>query len=51
MSFTDPAFPPLEPSRRWARGRAGWGWMELAASHAAPVTVPDEVARLLAGIG
>ena len=51
ISFTDPAFPSQEPSRQWARGRAGWGWMELAVGHAAPVTAPDEVARLLAGVG
>ncbi|WP_084113112.1 alpha/beta fold hydrolase [Belnapia moabensis] len=50
VSFTNPASPPQESSRQWARGRAGWGWMELAVGHAAPVTAPDEVARLLAGI-
>ena len=51
VAFTDPAFPAQEPSRRWARGRPGWNWMELAVGHAAPVTAPDEVARLLAGLG
>jgi pimeloyl-ACP methyl ester carboxylesterase len=51
VAFTNPAFPAQEPSRRWAHGRPGWGWMELAAGHAAPVTAPDEVAQLLSGIG
>ena len=48
---TTPPFAPMEASRRWARGREGWNWVELAASHVAPNTVPEEVARLLAGIG
>ncbi len=49
--FTSPPYTAFEGMRRWARGREGWNWVELAASHVAPVTVPDEVARLLAGIG
>jgi pimeloyl-ACP methyl ester carboxylesterase len=49
--FTSPAFAATEQSRRWVRGQEGWDWVELAAGHLAPVTAPDEVARLLAGIG
>lgn len=48
---TSPPFPPMEASRHLAKGREGWGWAELAASHNTLITVPDEVARLLAGIG
>lgn len=51
VSLTSPANPSQEPSRRWARGRPGWDWVELAQGHVAPATAPDEVARLLAGLG
>ncbi len=51
VHFTAPPFPPTEASRRWARGRDGWSWIELPAGHAGHATAPDEVARLLAGIG
>ncbi len=49
--FTTPSFALTEPSRRWARGRDGWDWAELPAGHVAQFTAPEEVARLLAGIG
>ena len=51
VHFTSPPYTPFEGDRRWARGREGWNWVELAGSHVAPNTMPDEVARLLAGIG
>ena len=51
VHFNSPPFPPMEASRRWARGREGWNWMELAGSHNGLITVPDEVTRVLAGIG
>ena len=44
---TDPPNAALEFSRRWARGREGWGWAEVATSHNAMVREPDLVARLL----
>jgi hypothetical protein len=50
VHFNAPAYAPMEASRRWARGRQGWGWTELAASHTGLITVPDEVTRLLAEI-
>lgn len=49
--FTSPPFAGTEQSRRWVRAQEGWDWAELAAGHVAPATAPDEVARLLAGIG
>ena len=48
---TTPPYAATEASRRWARGREGWNWVELAAGHAALTTAPDEVAGLLAGFG
>ena len=51
VAFTNPAFPSPEPSRRWARTKPSWAWMELAAGHAAPIIVPDKVAEVLGSIG
>ena len=51
VAFTNPAFSAPEPSRRWAQNQPGWAWVELAAGHAAPITVPDKVAGLLGSIG
>ena len=45
-----PPFPAIEGMRRWVRGQEGWSWVEMAASHFAPITVPDEVTKLLDGI-
>jgi hypothetical protein len=50
VAFTQPAFPGPEPSQRWARAQQG-SWMELPSGHDAPITVPDQVAELLSGIG
>jgi pimeloyl-ACP methyl ester carboxylesterase len=51
VAFTSPALPAIEPSRRWVRAQEGWDWTEIAAGHGAPVSVPDDVARLLAAAG
>jgi pimeloyl-ACP methyl ester carboxylesterase len=51
LSCTAPQFAANEASRRWVGSQDGWGWVELAAGHCAHVTVPEDVARLLAGIG
>ncbi|MBV1800317.1 alpha/beta fold hydrolase [Siccirubricoccus sp. G192] len=51
VALTRPPYSFIEPSRRWVRSQAGWDWVELAASHLAPVTAPEEVARLLAAFG
>ena len=51
VSCTAPHFGPVEPCRRWVKSQEGWGWVELAAGHCANVTVPEDVARFLAGIG
>ncbi len=44
-----PANPRIETSAQRARA-AGWRYHELAAGHAAPVTAPRELARLLLAI-
>jgi len=49
--FTSPPFAGTEQSRRWVRAQDGWDWAELAAGHVAPATAPEEVTRLLAGLG
>lgn len=51
VSCTAPQYAAIEASRRWVRSQDGWGWVELAAGHCANVTVPEDVVRLLAGIG
>ncbi|MDB4874907.1 MAG: salicylate esterase [Gemmatimonadetes bacterium] len=50
VSFTSPPLPTIEASRRLARSQPGWKWLEIGAGHAAPVTAPDDVARLLANV-
>jgi pimeloyl-ACP methyl ester carboxylesterase len=51
VSCTTPAIASMEASRRYARKRDDWTCVDLAAPHNAMVTVPDEVAALLDGIG
>jgi pimeloyl-ACP methyl ester carboxylesterase len=43
----DPVYAPLEQSRRWAQGRPGWQWAEIATGHDAMVTAPAALARML----
>jgi pimeloyl-ACP methyl ester carboxylesterase len=50
IACTDPALANIEPSHRWARGRPGWTWLEIATGHDAMVTAPAELTRLLEGI-
>ena len=47
LCCTDPIYGPLESSRRWAKGRPGWAWQEIATGHDAMVTAPDQLARML----
>ncbi len=47
VACTDPVYPWLEPCRRWARGRPGWSWAEVATGHDAMVSAPDALATLL----
>lgn len=47
VACTAPEYSPLEPARRWARGRPGWQWRELATGHDAMVTAPGPLADLL----
>lgn len=44
---TEPVYAPLAPSRDRARQVPGWNWRDLAASHDAMVTHPQETAALL----
>ena len=48
---TNPSYAALEPSRRWVKAQTGWRWMEIATGHDAMVTAPDELARMLVGVG
>ena len=50
VACTDPIYPWLEPCRTWARGRPGWGLMEIAAGHDAMISAPAELAALLVRI-
>ncbi|MFO1049063.1 MAG: alpha/beta fold hydrolase [Geminicoccaceae bacterium] len=50
IACLDPALATIEPSRRWARAQAGWGWHELRTGHDAMVTAPAELVRLLGAI-
>ncbi len=51
VSYTDPALASIEPSRRRARAKAGWRYVELAVPHDVEVPTPEKVVELLAGIG
>jgi len=45
-----PSYGPVESSRTWVRQQGTWQWGEVAASHDAMVSHPEEVAQaLLAG--
>lgn len=44
---TDPVYAPLDASRRWARGRPGWAWHEIATGHDVMVTAPGPLAAFL----
>ncbi|HTE44430.1 MAG TPA: alpha/beta hydrolase [Gemmatimonadaceae bacterium] len=50
VAFTSPALPEVDVSRRLAARQRTWKTVPIAAGHAAPVTVPDDVARVLADI-
>jgi pimeloyl-ACP methyl ester carboxylesterase len=51
VSANKPAFAALDGMKRWARAQPGWNWQDLEASHFAPITVPDEVTRILEATG
>jgi pimeloyl-ACP methyl ester carboxylesterase len=48
ISCTDPAYPPLNASKEWAR-RQGIKMVELKTGHDAMVTVPEKLADMLDG--
>ena len=48
---TNPSYAALEGSRRWVKAQTGWRWLEIATGHDAMVSAPDELARMLVGIG
>jgi pimeloyl-ACP methyl ester carboxylesterase len=47
---TSPSYAALDASRQWVRKQEGWRWLEIATGHDAPVTAPDELAKMLASI-
>jgi hypothetical protein len=47
LRCTKPAFPMVESSAAYARGRSDWRYQELEAGHLVVVTHPDLVADLL----
>jgi pimeloyl-ACP methyl ester carboxylesterase len=47
IACTDPIYPPLESCRKWARGRKGWAWREIATGHDAMVSAPEALAEML----
>ena len=47
VACTAPEYGPLEPARRWARGRPGWQWREMATGHNAMARAPGLLADLL----
>jgi pimeloyl-ACP methyl ester carboxylesterase len=49
ISCTEPAYPPVEPSRELARS-LGWAWRELACSHNAMIVAPGSLTDLLVDI-
>ena len=44
---TRPSLPVFEQFQTMAEGKSGWRVVELEASHACPLTMPDELARVL----
>jgi pimeloyl-ACP methyl ester carboxylesterase len=50
IACTDPPYLPLERARREIRGRADWGWQEIATGHDAMVTAPETLALMLGAI-
>jgi len=51
LACVDPAYAPLEASRRFVRERGGFDWREIRTGHDAMVTAAPELVRLLGGIG
>jgi hypothetical protein len=51
IQCTNPVYGPLEGTRQWVKKQENWNWQEIATAHAAMVTAPAELARMLAAIG
>lgn len=51
VSYTNPPLASIEPSRRRARAKEGWTYVELPVPHDVEVPTPEKVVELLAGIG
>lgn len=51
IACTSPKYPVLDSSRRLARARPGWTWLEIATGHEPMVTEPEALARMLLRIG
>ena len=51
IAACQPYFPNTAQSREVARRQPGWTYMEIATGHNAMFLAPDEVARILDGVG
>lgn len=51
VAVSNPYFPNTSSSRRFAREKAGWTYLEIPTTHDAMLLMPDEVAGMLADIG
>lgn len=50
VDCTEPPFPPLKDVKVRLKSQGGWQWRELAASHDAMVSHPEQVAALFAAL-
>ncbi len=47
IACSDPWFASLGWSRDWVRAQVGWDWQEIATGHAAMITAPEALTRML----
>ncbi len=51
VSYTNPPLASIEPSRRRARAKPGWRFMEMPVPHDVEIPNPERVVEILAGAG
>ena len=47
VTCTDPPYPPLESTHRWAMAQNGWSMMQIASGHDAMIISPEKVVETL----